>query len=90
MEKTVVTGFEAKPEKTVAACFEGKHLEIVIVGFEAKPPETVLFISPTKRLNDYYASNAQYIENGKGRLAGSDATRHIDPSIFNLPPMQPP
>jgi hypothetical protein len=58
LEKTVVTGFVAKPEKTVAAVFEAKPLEIVATGFEAKPPETVLFKSPSKRLNDYYASNA--------------------------------
>jgi hypothetical protein len=58
LEKTVVTGFVAKPEKTVAAVFEAKPLEIIAAGFEAKPPETVLFKSPSKRLNDYYASNA--------------------------------
>jgi hypothetical protein len=80
----------AKSEKTVIAGFEAKSLQIVAAGFEAKPPETVLFISPSKMLNDYYASNAQYIENGKGRVAGSDATRRIHPSDFNLPPMQPP
>jgi hypothetical protein len=89
-EKTVITGFKAKPEKTVTAGFEAKHLEIVAAGFDAKPPETILFTSPSKRLNDYYASNAQYIENGKGRIAGSDATRRFDQSVFNLPPMQPP
>jgi hypothetical protein len=83
-------GFEAKPLEIVATGFEAKPEKTVAAGFEAKPPETVLFISPTKRLNDYYASNAQYIENGKGRIAGSDATRRIDPSVFNLPPMQPP
>jgi hypothetical protein len=54
----VITGFEAKPEKTVVAGFEAKHLQIVAAGFEAKLPETVLFISPSKMLNDYYASNA--------------------------------
>jgi hypothetical protein len=58
LEKTVVTGFKAKPEKTVAVGFEAKPLEIVATGFEAKPPETILFTSPSKRLNDYFASNA--------------------------------
>jgi alkanesulfonate monooxygenase SsuD/methylene tetrahydromethanopterin reductase-like flavin-dependent oxidoreductase (luciferase family) len=58
LEKTVVTSFEAKREKTVVAGFEAKPLQIVAAGFEAKPPETVLFISPSKMLNDYYASNA--------------------------------
>jgi hypothetical protein len=58
LKKIVVTGFEAKPEKTATTGFEDKLLEIAAAGFEAKPPETVLFISPSKKLNDYYASNA--------------------------------
>jgi hypothetical protein len=39
-------------------------------------------------LNDYYAPRAQYVENGKGRVTGSDAARRIDPSVFNLPRTQ--
>jgi hypothetical protein len=58
LEKTIITGSEAKSEKIVAAGFKDKLLEIVAAGLEAKPPETILFISPSKRLNDYYASNA--------------------------------
>jgi hypothetical protein len=58
MDKTVITGFEAKPEKMFTAGFEAKPLEIVATGFEAKPPETIQFTSPSKRLNDYHASNA--------------------------------
>jgi hypothetical protein len=58
LKKIIVTGFEAKLEKTAAAGFEDKLLEIAAAIFEAKPAETVLFISPSKRLNDYYASNA--------------------------------
>jgi hypothetical protein len=46
-------------------------------------PSRVLYIGPNKRLNDY-------IENDKGRVAGSDAAHRIDPSVFNLPPTQPP
>jgi hypothetical protein len=47
-------------------------------------PFKVLFICPTKKLNDYYALSAYYIKNDKARVAGSDAAHRIDPSIFNL------
>jgi hypothetical protein len=46
-------------------------------------PSRVLYIGPSKILNDYYAPRAKYIESGKGRVAGSDAARRIDPSVFN-------
>jgi hypothetical protein len=52
-------------------------------------PSRVLYIGSSKGLNDYYAPRASYIENGKGRVAGSNAARHIDSSIFNLPLTQP-
>jgi hypothetical protein len=61
------------------------------LGSDKEPqPFKVLYIGLSKKLNDYYAPNAKYIENGKGRIAGSDAARRIDSSVFNLPPMQPP
>jgi hypothetical protein len=41
LEKTVITGFEAKLEKTIATGFEVKPVETVATGFEAKPLETV-------------------------------------------------
>jgi hypothetical protein len=50
----------------------------------------VLYIGQSKKLNNYYAPGAKYIENGKGRVAGSDAACRIDQSIFNLPPTQTP
>jgi hypothetical protein len=46
----------------------------------------VLYIGTIKKLKDYYAPKGKYIENGKGRVAGSDVARRIDPSVFNLPP----
>jgi hypothetical protein len=49
----------------------------------------VLYIGSSKRLNDYYTPRDYYTENDKRRIVGSDAARRIDPSIFNLPPMQP-
>jgi hypothetical protein len=49
-------------------------------------PSRVLYIGSNKRLNDYYAPRAYYIKNSKDRIVGSDADRHIDPSVFNLPP----
>jgi hypothetical protein len=52
-------------------------------------PSRVLYIGSSKNLNDYNAPSALYIENGKGRVVGSDTARRIDPSIFNLPPTQP-
>jgi hypothetical protein len=48
----------------------------------------VLYIGPSKRLNNYYAPSAYYIENGKGRVAGFNVTRRIDSSVFNLPSTQ--
>jgi hypothetical protein len=53
-------------------------------------PFSVLYVGPSKRLNDYFAPRAEYIKNGKGMVAGSDVARRIDPSVFNLPPTQPP
>jgi hypothetical protein len=50
----------------------------------------VLYIGQSKKLNNYYAPRAKYIENGKGRVAGSDAARCINQFIFNLPPTQTP
>jgi hypothetical protein len=50
----------------------------------------VLYIGSSKKLNNYYTPGAKYIENGKGRVAGSDAVHRIDQSIFHLPPMQTP
>jgi hypothetical protein len=44
----------------------------------------VLYIGLSKMLTDYYAPRAKYIENNKGRVAGSDAAHRIDPSIFNF------
>jgi hypothetical protein len=61
------------------------------LGSDKEPhPFRVLYIGPSKRLNDYYAPMAYYIKNCKGRVAGSDAAHRIDPSVFNLPLMQPP
>jgi hypothetical protein len=31
----------------------------------------------SKRLNDYYAPSASYIENGKSMVTGSDTARHV-------------
>jgi hypothetical protein len=53
-------------------------------------PSRILYIDPSKRLNGYYAPRALYIENNKGRVAGSDTARRIDLSIINLPPTQLP
>jgi hypothetical protein len=33
----------------------------------------VIYIGTSKRLNDYYTPKAKYIENDKGRIAGSHA-----------------
>jgi hypothetical protein len=50
------------------------------LGSGKKPqPYRVLYIVSNKRLNNYYAP----------RVVGSDTARHINPSVFNLPPMQP-
>jgi hypothetical protein len=50
----------------------------------------VLYIGLSKRLNDYYALRPNTLKNGKGGVAGSDVAHCIDPSVFNLPPTQPP
>jgi hypothetical protein len=50
----------------------------------------VLYIGLSKKLNNYYAPGAKYIENGKGSVAESNAARRIDQSIFHLPPTQTP
>jgi hypothetical protein len=52
-------------------------------------PSRVLYIGPSKRLNDYYAPRGYYNKNSKGRVAGSETACRIDSSVFNLPPMQP-
>jgi hypothetical protein len=39
--ETIVTGFEAKQTKIIAAGFEAKPLETIATGFEAKPAKTV-------------------------------------------------
>jgi hypothetical protein len=51
---------------------------------------SVLFIGPNKRQKDYNAPSIYYIENKKVWVAGSDAACHIDPSVFNFIPTQPP
>jgi hypothetical protein len=53
-------------------------------------PSMVLYIGQSKRLNDYYAPRAYYIENSKSRVAGSNAAHLIDPSVFNLTLTQSP
>jgi hypothetical protein len=37
LEKTVVTGFEAKPVKTVRAVLRPNHSQTVDLGFKAQP-----------------------------------------------------
>jgi hypothetical protein len=39
--KKLTTGFEAKPEETIATSFEAKLEKTVVAGFEAKPMKTV-------------------------------------------------
>jgi hypothetical protein len=49
----------------------------------------VIYIRLSKSLKDYYTLRGYYIENSKCMVAGSDAARHIDLFVFNLPPTQP-
>jgi hypothetical protein len=41
LEKTAVTGFEAKPLEIIAAGFEAKPPETVTTDFEAKPTQII-------------------------------------------------
>jgi hypothetical protein len=67
-----------------------RKYEMKLGSVKEPQPSRVLYTGPSKRLNDYYTLRVEYIENGKGRVAGSDAARRIDPSVFNLSSMQPP
>jgi hypothetical protein len=65
--------------------FNTRNVKIKLKSGKKLHPSMVIYIGTSKRLNDYYVHMAQYIENGKERVARYNVVRCIDPSIFNLP-----
>jgi hypothetical protein len=64
--------------------FYSRKCEMKLESGKEPHPLWVLYIGPRKRLNDYCALWAKYIENSKGKVVGSNVAHRIDPSIFNL------